>query len=816
MKKKVYAYIHTHWDREWYREFEEFRIRLREVFDNVLKKLHSQELDCFYFDGQTAALEDYLEINPEKVGEIQKLISEKKLYIGPYYCSTDSLLVDSESLIRNLQHGINYSKKFGCNDFIAYHADTFGHSKDIPRIIDYFNIDYGIFWRGCGHNPSEFNFNGLKSTYLVEGYFHDELSQNVSYEKKAAALKRTLDRISEYSSDYILLPLGADHLGVADNIKEQLNEISKYLKDYEFILSTPFEYFKKVQNNFNQFVSNEQRSCERNFILPGVYSSRIDLKQKNAKAQWTLSKKVEPLQALTSYLGKSENFQREIDYAYKTLMQNHAHDSIYGCSIDSVHRENLTRYEKVFQTAHAVEKSVFRNISGENLAVFNFSDYPFSGALKFYSTKKFEAFPVQLSNVHKGFPDEKVYPVDKIPVTEDFCNIYEYLIDVKNIPCFSVRNIDKNLLCTESTLKITDTSIENEKISLFIKNGKISLKDKIYGKEYNDFICIIDRADIGDSYNFGALKNDKKIKAKILNSKIIEHGTVRCTLKITAEIDIPYSSSEKGRTKKTYKHKLNIFVSLENQNEYAEFKIEWVNKSENHILQIEFNFDEKITKTVSDDLISEVEREFDADYDIYKFVPAARGVELKYSTAPLQKYVIAQNAGIITEGLTEYEIFKNNLRLTILRSTGTISNPKNPTRGTPAGPPLPTPDLQMKGLNKARFAVIFNIEKIQENVDKFFGKTFCVFSDVKNIQFLKNCNLKISAIKTDEENNLIVRFLNTSKTPQSLDFSTELPYSKIMLLNAMEENICEISDSSGLKNIKVEPERFITVKMIKK
>ena len=78
MKKKVYAYIHTHWDREWYREFEEFRIRLREVFDDVLKKLHSQELDCFYFDGQTAALEDYLEINPEKVGEIQKLISEKK------------------------------------------------------------------------------------------------------------------------------------------------------------------------------------------------------------------------------------------------------------------------------------------------------------------------------------------------------------------------------------------------------------------------------------------------------------------------------------------------------------------------------------------------------------------------------------------------------------------------------------------------------------------------------------------------------------------------------------------------------------------
>ena len=66
MKKKVYAYIHTHWDREWYREFEEFRIRLIEVFEDVLQKLHSGTLDCFYFDGQTAALEDFLEIDCTK------------------------------------------------------------------------------------------------------------------------------------------------------------------------------------------------------------------------------------------------------------------------------------------------------------------------------------------------------------------------------------------------------------------------------------------------------------------------------------------------------------------------------------------------------------------------------------------------------------------------------------------------------------------------------------------------------------------------------------------------------------------------------
>ena len=76
--KKVYAYIHTHWDREWYREFEEFRVRLIEVFDDVLQKLKTGELDYFYFDGQTAALEDFLEIYPERKCEVEKLIAQKK------------------------------------------------------------------------------------------------------------------------------------------------------------------------------------------------------------------------------------------------------------------------------------------------------------------------------------------------------------------------------------------------------------------------------------------------------------------------------------------------------------------------------------------------------------------------------------------------------------------------------------------------------------------------------------------------------------------------------------------------------------------
>ncbi len=59
MKKTVYAYLHTHWDREWYRDKEDFNIRLQNVFDIVLDELNSKRASFFKLDGQVSALIDY-------------------------------------------------------------------------------------------------------------------------------------------------------------------------------------------------------------------------------------------------------------------------------------------------------------------------------------------------------------------------------------------------------------------------------------------------------------------------------------------------------------------------------------------------------------------------------------------------------------------------------------------------------------------------------------------------------------------------------------------------------------------------------------
>ena len=155
MKKKVYAYLHTHWDREWYRHFEEFNLRLVEVMDIVLDELKNNHAPFFYLDGQCAMLLDYLKYREEKKEEIEKLIEQKKLAIGPFYTICDSYLISFMSIVKNIDLGLKISKEFAQKEFIGYLSDIFGVSKSVFQALELKNIDKALFWRGV--NPKFIN-----------------------------------------------------------------------------------------------------------------------------------------------------------------------------------------------------------------------------------------------------------------------------------------------------------------------------------------------------------------------------------------------------------------------------------------------------------------------------------------------------------------------------------------------------------------------------------------------------------------------------------------------------------------------------------
>ena len=634
MKKTVIAYLHTHWDREWYREFEVFRLRLLRVFDNVLELLENNKIPSFYFDGQVGALLDYLEIRPEKEHIIRKFIAEKKLFIGPFYTLIDEFLTDKTVFEKNLEIGLKISKDFGCTDFIGYFADTFGHSKNIPNILQKFGIDKCVVWRGCGDIPSEFTFNGVNTVNLIRGYFMDIFSSSMTIEEKAKWLKGNLDKIAAKSKDYLLLPIGADHLGVEPDIAEQISKVNCLLEDYEIKLSDPFEYFELVKDNFKNFEWNDElRDNSLTFILQGSFSARMKLKQYNVKCTYLL----EQADKLQKKYGSQ--YDAVIEYAYKLILKNQAHDGIYGCSTDLVHRENITRYEKIIQIANTIIEELRLK-------------YKFKTPVM----QSKELMPeYKVISKHFGVENSLLYDTQKIPVTEDFTDIY--------------------------TLKYSP-AVKPE-INIEVKNGKIRI-----GQVEMEFVRFKDE---GDTYNFGAVEDDKGEKAEIYSFK---NNIIK-----TSFFD----------------------VQVEIQGELVNFKIELDNKLKNKLWQVKFNLKSPVMETFSEDMNTIIRREFDPNYDMRKHLPKTRGLEVKTNFAPMQRFVGAQGFGVITKGLTEYEVKEKSLLITLLRSTGVISNPKNPSRSTPAGPPIEVPDAQQLGYNCAEFSVgFFEPENYQKYIDMVY------------------------------------------------------------------------------------------------
>ncbi len=149
---------HTHWDREWYRPFQEFRSRLIRLLDSVLDILERDEkYRHFHLDGQAILLEDYLEARPEREALIPRMAREGRLSVGPWYVLPDEFLVSGESLIRNLLAGRAIAREFGGYCPVAYLPDQFGHIAQMPQILRRFGIEAAVLWRGLDYEVSRHN-----------------------------------------------------------------------------------------------------------------------------------------------------------------------------------------------------------------------------------------------------------------------------------------------------------------------------------------------------------------------------------------------------------------------------------------------------------------------------------------------------------------------------------------------------------------------------------------------------------------------------------------------------------------------------------
>jgi mannosylglycerate hydrolase len=367
--RTLHLVSHTHWDREWYLTFQQFRLKLVYMLDQLLDLLESNpEFKHFMLDGQTIILDDYLEMRPEREAQIRQLVKEGRLLVGPWYILPDEFLVSPEAIIRNLLEGQRRARDFGGAMPVGYLPDPFGHIGQMPQILRGFGLESACLQRGVGDEPLEFWWqapDGSKVfvTYLWNGYGNAVgLPTSLPLTFASEIIRRRDDLLPHSpSGEHILLMHGNDHWTADKKIGEAITYVNRHpeLMDGDLLIhSTLPAYLAAVKpvNMDLKTLTGELRSSRRHNLLPGVLSTRIWIKLRNHECQALLEKWVEPFSAIANIVGLPPSGIERLSHpaslvrkAWQYLLECHPHDSICGCSIDQVHEEMRPRFDQAHQ-----------------------------------------------------------------------------------------------------------------------------------------------------------------------------------------------------------------------------------------------------------------------------------------------------------------------------------------------------------------------------------------------------------------------------------------------------------------------------------
>ena len=382
----------THWDRAWYLPFQVYRVRLVRLIDRLIELLDTTpDFHSFMLDGQMSPIEDYLAIRPERKADLQRLVQSGKLFVGPWYILADEFLVSPEALIRNLQIGLRQAAEYGVIMREGYTPDSFGHISQLPQILQGFNIDSCIFWRGFGDEAdtlgNEFHWDApdgsrVLGVHIRDGYHNianigypnrgsDRSAMALDMELAMDQMRAAVDLLKGGAqTSQMLLFDGVDHAEANLDITDIIAKANALFDDVNIKHGTLPDYIANVRKELNEAgtllpsISGEFNRGKYAHVLQSVYSTRIYLKQANERGQRLLERYAEPMSAFAWALG-GEYPQALLTEAWKLLLLNHPHDDICGCSCDEVHQEDMQRFSEVDQIGRILTRDSSRQVMAQ-------------------------------------------------------------------------------------------------------------------------------------------------------------------------------------------------------------------------------------------------------------------------------------------------------------------------------------------------------------------------------------------------------------------------------------------------------------------
>lgn len=762
--KNIHYVNHTHWDREWLRSSDTYRIRAMYVFDMLLEILeNNKDYKYFTYDGQTAAIEDYLQIRPEKREKISKYIKEKRLLIGPWFTQPDLALVSGESLLRNLMIGSNIAENLGHCMECGWIPDAFGQIQSTPQLFKELGMKSLFVWRGFNYEYTEDsvflweapNGDSILTIHFPLGYGYYRYLPEDNEEAIKDIMGFTEKVEDRFKDGEILLMGGSDHTKPQESIATTIKNIKEEVeaKGYTIKQSNPEVFTRDIKkalkenNRELEVYKGEAKSAALGRIHAGITSTRMDIKNDMKNYENMLPLVVEPMSVISSTIGGKYD-QGIMNYYWKTIFKNQFHDSIYSSSPDSI---NQTVENRLLNLRHGLNELVWLNIrtlkdkldftdikeNEEVMVMFNTLPYKRNDLvlLNFISRKKDfclkdkdgNEIPYVLVNCKEAINTE----IENYNGSENYHDAAEVLektkfniqVKIKGdiLPSMGYKVIkvtygEKGVSPEIDDLRlIKEREFENRYLKVKINNnGTLDVINKKNNVEYKEIHYFEEKGDDGDEYNFSPPVKDEVITTKDLEPiiEIMENNNYEIKYRITYLMDTPLECIDHIRSEERVEWKIQTEVSLKADSKKIDFKTNIDNKGKDHILKAIFEDVEECNESLSEDHFGTIVR----NNKILKQVGLKNGAtEEELPIYPMQRWVKLNTDkntfAVLSKGPCEYMIYDNkSIALTLFRSVGKFGKKDLLIRpGRSSGYRLDAPSSQI--LKKLSFEYSLYIEE---------------------------------------------------------------------------------------------------------
>jgi alpha-mannosidase len=387
---------HTHWDREWYEPFEVYRFQLVKAVDRLLEVLDTDPgFRHFNFDGQTAAIEDYLEVRAAVEPEVRRFVEEGRLAVGPWRILMDEFLCSPETIVRNLRQGHERAGRLGGAMRLGYIPDSFGHISQMPQLLRLVGLTDACVWRGVPLAVDRAAFrweapdgSSVRALYLATSYSNGA-TLPTTFEELMVRANRIVDDLEPFRPGRVVLAMnGTDHRAPEAHLPELFATANARQDEIEFRIGSMTEYLADAPTDDLPVWRGELRSGARANLLMGVVSARMPLKQLEFAASTALERYAEPFAAIAGI-----DAERILAKPWRSMVENSAHDSICGCGIDAVADAVAARYVDARRVADLVERDALEELAAridsrsiadgeEGVVAFNPSPFPRRGLVE--------------------------------------------------------------------------------------------------------------------------------------------------------------------------------------------------------------------------------------------------------------------------------------------------------------------------------------------------------------------------------------------------------------------------------------------------